>query len=236
MEYILFVILGLLGSTLSAVFGFGTSIIVIGLGAHILPVKEAVALASVLFTGSTITKSFLFSKEIDWKMVALVAVSSVPFVYLGAEMLAVAPAQVAKTLLGVMILLYLAVDIWGKLPAFTVGTPILIGGSALYGFTSGFLGAGNLVKVVLFRELGIRKEAFVGAMAATAVLGNVTKLGSYISTGLLPMGLLYPAIALAVCGVASGFFGRRVLKRMPDKIFERGVQIVLGIAALALLI
>ena len=235
LEYLLFVIIGLAGSLVSAVFGFGTALLVIALGSHVIPVKEAIALGTVLFAASSITKSLLFRRQTDWKVVGVITLGCLPFAALGAFALTYVPADLVKKLLGIMLLVYLGLTLTNWLPSIRIGWAGLLGGSALYGFVSGLLGTGNLVKVILFREMNITKEAFVGAMAATAVLSNIVKLSTYTATGLLTVEMAWPAAALVLAGVLSSAVGRSILGRMSNTQFQGGVQVLLGIAALALL-
>ncbi len=236
MDYVVFVIIGVLGSLASAVFGFGTALLVLAIGSHVIPVKEAIALATVLFTASTVAKSALFARHIDWKVVAVMALACLPFAYLGAQLLAIVPADHIKRLLGAMVLAYLALGLANALPAWRIGMTGLVAGSALYGFVSGLLGSGNLIKVIMFREMKITKEAFVGAMAATSVMSNLAKLTSYFETGLLGAHVAWPALALAVGAVIAAVIGRAVLTTLDGKTFETGVQVLLGAAAVALLV
>lgn len=234
--YFLFILICFASSLASAVFGFGTALLVIALGSHVLPVKETIVLATVLFTASTVTKTVLFGSRVNWRVVAIMSVVSAPAAFIGAEVLAIAPAEQIKRLLGLMILGYLFLNVAKVLPKFRIGTTGLVMGSALYGFVSGFLGSGNLVKVIMFREMNFSKEAFVGAMAATSVLVNFAKLTSYWQTGLLNATLLWPSIALIISAVVAAFIGQIVLRTLNETIFDKGVQVLLGIAALALLI
>jgi uncharacterized membrane protein YfcA len=236
MDHTLFVLIGLIGALASAVFGFGTALLVLAIGSHVLPVKETIALATVLFTASTVTKTFLFARHVDWKVVAIMAVACLPFAYLGAELLAVAPAEAIKRLLGAMVLIYLGLSLTNRLPRIRIGTGGLIAGSALYGFVSGLLGSGNLIKVIVFREMNITKEAFVGAMAATSVMSNAAKLTSYTRTGILTADMAVPALALCASAVIAAFAGRMILKKIAVGTFETGVQVLLGAAAIMLLV
>lgn len=236
MAYIIFVAVGFAGALISTVFGFGTALMVLAVGAHILPLPEAVALATVLFTASTISKTVIFARVMDWRVVGIMAASSLPFAYLGAELLVDLPAELLRRLLGVMVLAYLLLGYLKRMPTIPVGTAGLVIGSALYGFVSGLLGTGNVIKVIMFREMKIGREAFVGAMAATSVLANIAKLISYSESGLLRADLFYPILALAMTGIVAALFGRRFLKRINNKVFETGVQILLAIAAISLLI
>ena len=235
-EYLLFVLLGFTASIVSAVFGFGTALIVLAVGSHILPVKEAIALGVVLFAASTILKSLLFRGHIDWKIAGIMAITSLPFAYLGASLLADLPADLLKRLLGAMILSYLVLTQFNLFPKIKIGTAGLIGGSAAYGFVSGLLGSGNLIKAIIFREMNITKEAFVGAMAATSVLSNTAKLTAYTQSDLLHSGHAWPVIGLVLAATIAAFVGQRILRNISVGSFEVGIQAVLAISAVALLI
>ena len=227
MEYIIFVALAFAASMISAVFGFGTALVLLAIGAHILPVQETIALASVSFAASTITKSFLFARHIDWKVAAIMAFASLPFAYFGASLVAEAPGDLIRRLMGGMILIYVALTSFDLLPKFRIATPGLIAGSSLYGFISGLLGSGNVVKVILFREMNFSKHAFVGAMAATSVLSNAAKLIAYTRSDLLNPSHLWPAAALIAAAIIAAFTGRRLLEHFSQDHFELGLKILL---------
>jgi uncharacterized protein len=234
-EHLLFVLLGFAASIVSSVFGFGTALIVLALGPYILPIKETIALATVLFVASTVTKTVLFGRHIEWKAAATMALASLPFSYFGASLVAELPANLLRLMLGAMILVYLGLSTFELLPKFKVGLVGLVGGSAAYGFVSGLLGSGNLVKAVMFKEMNLSKEAFVGAMAATSVLSNAAKLTAYTNTGLLNVDLVWPMIGLALSGVVVAVLGRRFLGKISTAQFEVGFNIILAASAVGLL-
>jgi len=236
LDQIVFVLIAFVASFASAIFGIGSAFLVLAFGSLALPVKETIALATVLFTASTVTKTLLFRGNIDWKVVGVMSFACLPFAYLGAQLLAVAPAEYVKPMLGVMILIYIGLTATKSLPSIRIGMPGLLAGSALSGFVSGFLGSGNVIKVVLFREMKITKEAFVGTMAATAVLSNTVKLTSYIRTGLLTVDMVWTACTLVVVAVLVALIGRLFLKKLSIHAFETGVQVLLSVAAIALFV
>ena len=236
MEYAAFVVLGFVSSIISSVFGFGTALVVLAVGSHLLPIKETIALATVLFAASTLTKTLLFRNHIDWKIAGTMAICSLPFSYLGASLLAVVPADALKRLLGAMVLAYLAMNLFKLRPRFKIGTPGLVAGSAAYGFVSGLLGSGNLIKAIIFREMSITKEAFVGAMAATSVLSNFAKLSAYSQSGILTAEMAWPIAGLIVSAVAVALIGRFLLQKISAIHFGYGIQIVLAVAAIGLVI
>lgn len=221
---------------MSAVFGFGTALLVLAVGSHVLPVKETIALATVLFAASTITKTLVFGKHIDWRVAGFMAVVSLPFAYAGASLMTHMPTELLKRTLGAMILLYIIFTRFKRFPAFKIGTMGLFFGSASYGFISGLLGSGNIIKAVMFREMWISKEAFVGAMAATSVLANLAKLTAYTNSDLLGRELAVEIVGLIAAAVLAVFIGRRLLRAIDASQFEAGLQIVLAVSAVGLLI
>ncbi len=235
MEYVAFVALGFAASIISSVFGFGTALVVLAVGSHILPVKETIALATVLFAASTLTKTLLFRNHIDWKIAGIMAICSLPFSYLGASLLIVVPADALRRLLGVMVLVYLIMTVFKLSPKFKIGTPGLVAGSAAYGFVSGLLGSGNLIKAIIFREMSITKEAFVGAMAATSVLSNLAKLTAYSQSEILTTQMAWPIAGLIASAVTVALIGRFLLRKISAVQFGYGIQVILAVAAIGLI-
>ena len=209
--------------------------IVLAIGPHLIPVEEAIALAAVLFAASTITKTILFREHMDWKIVGIMALASVPFAYAGGLLLSQMDPVLTRRLLGLMILLYLATSIF-KPPSIRMGLPGIAVGSAAYGFVSGLLGSGSVIKVVMLRELKITREAFVGAMAATSVLASGAKIVAYGQSGLLKAELWLTMLGLTVVAVIAAMVGRRYLSKLSLSGFDLGVRVLLAVAALALVV
>lgn len=234
--YYLFILLGFSAAIISAVFGFGTALIVLAVGSNLLPVKECIALATVLFATSTITKTVLFNKYIDWPLAITMSVVSLPFAYLGALVLNDLPPDVLSRSLGVMVLIYLCATRSNWIPPVSTGRLAITVGSAAYGFMSGVLGSGNLIKAILFRELSLRKEAFVGAMAATSVFSNMAKLAAYSQNGQLNSSQTIQIVCLICAALLAVFAGRFLLTKVSHHQFEHGVVAVLVVSAIALLV
>ena len=201
-----------------------------------MPVKEVIVLATVLFTASTVTKTWLLSGSIHWKSAITVAIASLPFAYFGGLLVADAPAELLRKLLGMMVLLYLLVTRFNVLPKFEVGNTGLILGSAGYGFVSGLLGSGNLIKVILFREMSLTREGFVGVMAATSIFANLAKMAAYFQSSMYTRELLSPSIGLVIAAVSAAIIGRLLLRKISAPKFNSGLEIILAISAITLLL
>jgi len=94
--YIVFFAMVFIACMVSAVFDFGTALIVIVIGSHVLPIKEIIVLTTVLFIASTLTKSIVYGKHIDWKQTSIMSLASLPFAYLGASYLNEVSAEFLK--------------------------------------------------------------------------------------------------------------------------------------------
>ena len=204
-------------------------------GSFIFPIKETIALATVLFTVSTVSKSLLHRRQVDWNLVIRMTIVSTPFTFLGAYLMVYAPGELLKKLLAVMVLLYVVMVHFKLKPKIKLGVFGTLLGTGAYGFTSGLIGSGNLIKAILFSELGISKQAFVGAMAATAVVGNFVKLFTYAHAGLFNAGQTMLLLALIASAVVAAFLGKAVISSVTETRFKQGVQAILVIAALGLL-
>lgn len=236
MDFGLFVAIALVSSVISAVFGLGTALLLITLGSYILPIRETIALATVMFTAGTLARTLLYRKHIDWRLTMTITAFSVPCASLGALALATAPTDLLKISLGIMALIYVVMALSGWQPNVRVGPVALMFGSAIYGFVSGLLGTGNVIKAVVFDHMGLRKEAFVGLMAATSVVANVAKIGFYASSGLITPTHILPGIGLVGCALVGTFAGRILLKRVAPEHFRVGFLFVLAVVSLGLVL
>ncbi|MEM7208995.1 MAG: sulfite exporter TauE/SafE family protein [Pseudomonadota bacterium] len=235
MEYTVFVVIAFFSSLVSAIFGIGTALLLLGVGAFVLPVKETIALSTVLFLAAGLTKTSLFRTSIDWKLAAVVTLASLPTAYIGAAMVDTMPVDWLRRLLGLSIVAYLLITTVFSHVTIKLNQFGLIAGSGVYGFVSGLLGSGNVIKALLFRELAMGKESFVGIMAATSILTNVAKLNAYANDGLLHERHLVVGGALVACAVVSAYIGRNIMQKIPLNRFRHGVSLVLFCAALNLL-
>lgn len=229
--YLLFVSAAAAASIISAIFGFGTAMVVLAVGALVLPVKESIALATIIFTSNTLIKAWLYRREIDWRLTARMSLISLPFAYAGAEVMIWAPVDFMQKALGVLVVVYVLMQIKTPKTDLHLSKPVITACSGLYGFLSGLLGTGNVVKAMFLQRAGLERHSFVGVMAATSVLANIAKLGSYSHAGILTLAHWPAAIGLLLVSLISTITGRAILHRVNSDQFRIGVLIILtGIA------
>ncbi|WP_259780933.1 sulfite exporter TauE/SafE family protein [Aestuariispira ectoiniformans] len=236
LPYLFFVAASAGASVISAVFGFGTAMVVLAVGSMVLPVKESIALATIIFTSNTLIKTWLYRREIDWPLAIWMSLASLPFAFLGAEVMVWAPVNFMQTALGILVLVYVAMQLWKPHGTLPLSKPLILGASGLYGFLSGLLGTGNVIKAIFLQRAGLERHSFVGVMAATSVLANLAKLGAYSQAGLLTLAHWPAAVGLVAVSLVSTVAGRAVLHRVNSEQFRIGVLVILtGIAATLLI-
>lgn len=242
--YALFALIGFASTLLSSVFGFGSALLVLSIGPYLLPVHEVIALSAILFAASTISKTIVFRHTLDWSLVLIIAVGSLPFAYLGGMLLPHVSQPLLQIALGLLILVSLALKHPSVARCLKTRDSSAAGASRLkltliaagYGIVSGLVGSGSVIKALFFRRMQLAKETFVGTMAATSVLASIGKITAYAQSGLLHSQLIWPALAMLVAALAAILIGRAVLLRIENRWFDTGVTVLMAVAATGLLL
>lgn len=224
-----------LAFSLSGVFGFGSGLILTPLMMLILPPKTAIVVVTLAFFVSTLSKTVIFRRVIDWKLVSFIIVSSGIPVYWGSELMVSAPVAMLKQGLALLILFYLLKNLFGWKFRLNGRLQIFLG-SALYGWLTGIIGTASPIKAMVFNELEVEREAFVGAMAVTALAMNLIKLGNWSRYSLVDPQYYPLGMALCVGALVGTLIGKKILGRMNSQYFQRGLMALLFASALALLL
>ncbi|WP_162938251.1 sulfite exporter TauE/SafE family protein [Kiloniella sp. EL199] len=235
MEPYIFLAIAFLGSLISALFGLGSGLIVLSLGSLFIPIKDCIALATILFMASTFTKTILYHQYIDWKLSAIIALGSIPFSLLGAETLASIDPEPLRPLLAGFIILSVIISTLGLQLFLPQRASIALAVAALYGYVSGLLSSGNPIKALALDRMGFEKQSFIGVMAATALGVNITKLVSYSDNSILRPEHYPLGIALIVISITSALIGKKLIHRIENDRYKQGLSVILIFSAIALL-
>ena len=87
-----------------------------------------------------------------------------------------------------------------------------------------------------FLAYGLRKEAFVGTMGLSVLLGQVAKLGVFKSADLLTPTVLLHGLTLAPFMVIGTVLGKQLLIRIPESRFLFVVDAVIVASGLTFII
>ncbi len=224
-------------SVLSASTGIGTGFILIPLATLYFGPKEAVGICTLFFLFQSANKMLLFREHVRWKTGAQLLFFAIPGAIIGSLALSVLPADLFRTLFAAIILLYLFNEIIRIVPKIHVRerTAVSLFG-LLYGFLSGLVGSGSVIKGPLLAGIGMKKEVYIGTYAFTSFFVNIPKLATYATTGVIDRRVLVYAIPFLLLSIAGTTIGRLLVRRMRSDVFTWILYGSFAVSAIVLLL
>ena len=107
---------------------------------------------------------------------------------------------------------------------------------AAFGFLSALVGTVGPLAAPFFLSYGLVKGAYIGTEALTAVTMHAVKLGVYGGYALLGLRSLLTGLAVGGVLLLGAFIGKRLLDRVPERVFPRLIEAVLLLSGLQLLL
>lgn len=219
-------------SALTAAFGIGGGIAMLGALAGAAPPALIVAVHGVVQLGSNTGRALLQRAHVLWPQVLRFSLGSLAGAALGAAVFTSLPEQALLGLLGGFILLITWLP---KLSLPGLSSAGMTLGGAVATFLTMFVGAtGPFVQSVLL-SLGLTRHQLVATHAMCMTIQHALKV---LAFGLIGVAFL-PWLPLVGLMVASGFagtvLGSRLLDRLSDKAFKTILKWVLTLVALDLL-
>jgi uncharacterized membrane protein YfcA len=212
-------VVAFVAAALAAVAGFGGAVVLLPVLAWAFGVRDAVPILTVAQLIGNGSRVWLNRRELDWKVVGWFALGGVPLAWIGGHVFARAPLAGLTRLLGAFLL---AVVAWRRLRPATGWRPPLRS-FALIGAASSFLSAlfGSVGPLMapLFLAYGLLKGAYIGTEACATVVMHVVKLIAYRQAAVLPGRSLLIGLALGPVMFAGSWGGKRILDRLPVRIF-----------------
>ena len=230
--FILLCSVSFLGSFISASMGIGGGGLVLATMALYLPAPILIPIHGVVQIGSNIGRAALMSAHVLTRIVPVFIAGTIVGALIGGKFAVSLPLPILQFVLALFILY----STWapkfstnepGKLAFFNVG--------ALSSFLTMFVGAtGPLIAPFVAASSKSREEV----VATHAMLMSIQHSLKIIVFGFLgfAFGPYLPLLAgLLMCGFAGTWVGKKMLARLPEKIFRAGLKIILTLIALRLL-
>ncbi|SVC41466.1 uncharacterized protein METZ01_LOCUS294320 [marine metagenome] len=222
------VVLSFITSMLTAAVGIGGGLLMLTVMVSFLPPIIVLPVHGVIQLGSNGGRLAVMRQHVDWRIWGFFAIGSILGVILAGQVFINLSLEVLRAVLGLFVL-------------YAVWTPklrpsnIALKGYTLVGigttFITMFVGAtGPLVSSFLSPEK-LGRERVVATLAACMTIQHGLK---GIAFGVLGF-YFQPWIPVIVIMIATGFLGtllgRRILKRLPERLFSRLFRIVLTLLA-----
>jgi uncharacterized protein len=208
-----------IAALLAAVTGFGGAAVLLPMLVFVFGVREAVPILTVAQLIGNGSRVWFNRRELDWRVVGWFALGGVPMVLVGGVLFAHAPLKALTRVLGAFLILVVVVRHMPKMKAFK--TPLrgfaIIG--AVSSFLSALLGSVGPLMAPFFLAYGLVKGAYIGTEALSTVVMHVAKLIAYRESAVLPVHAVVSGLALGPLMVAGSFAGKRVVDRIPERVF-----------------
>lgn len=217
----------LAASTLAAVTGFGGAAILLPALAAVVGVREAVPILTVAQLIGNGSRVWFNRRELVLPVVGWFALGAVPAAMAGGMLFARAPLPTLSRLIGVFLLLTVAWRHRRRAGALRVNARAfaLIGAGAA--FLSALVGSVGPLMAPFFLAYGLVKGAYIGTEALATVLMHVTKLVAYRGGAVLPLHAVGLGAALGPIMIAGSYLGKRILDRLPERVFIWVIEAVL---------
>lgn len=228
--------MSLIASTLAAVTGFGGAALLLPVLIAFFGMRSAVpilTIAQLLGNGSRV---WFNRRELNWRVVGWFALGGVPMALLGGYLFASAPLTKLTRLLGAFLLL---IVVWRRFKPRVVRsfpTPAFAGIGAGSSFLSALLGSVGPIMAPFFLAYGLVKGAYIGTEALSTVVMHVTKLFAYDQASLLNRSDIITGLALGPFMILGSLLGKKIVDRLPEKLFVAMIEAVLVIAGFMFLI
>jgi uncharacterized protein len=225
-----------LASGVSTIVGFGSALILISVSSLIFGIKWSIAITTFLYAFNTATKTILFRKHINWKLFFPITLTALPGTIAGSYFLINSASNVIRSILVIIVLFYLALDLLKYEPFFKINRNFLLASGGIYGFLSGAVGTGSIIKAMVFNHIKLEKKQFVATMAATALPLNLCKIVVFTSGALISLSDLPLILGLLIASLSGTFLGKYLLNKLPEHVFYYLVRIMLLAIAIKFLL
>ncbi len=228
----LLVVVSFFTSALTAAFGIGGGVAMLGALAGTVPTPMVVAVHGVVQFGSNIGRTILQRAHVLWRPAAIFTVGSVVGAALGAVLFVALPERLLLALLGGFIL----VMTWLPKPRIPglESTGMLIGG-LIATFVTMFVGATGPFVQALFLPLGLEKRVQVATHAMCMTIQHALKVVAFGWLGFSFGDWLPLMAAMIASGFLGTWMGTALLEKMPEKLFRTVLHWLLTVLALDLL-
>ncbi len=212
-------VVAFIAATLAAVTGFGGAAVLLPVLVLLVGVREAIPILTVAQLIGNGSRVWLNRRELDLPVVGWYSLGAVPCAILGGYLFAQAPLSALTRTLGVFLI---GIVVWRRVRGRTMPRPSLRGFAAIgavASFLSALVGSVGPLMAPLFLAYGLVKGAYIGTEALATVVTHVGKLVAYGQTDTLtPHGVLV-GLALGPVMIAGSFAGKRIVDRLPERVF-----------------
>jgi len=206
----------------AAVSGFGIGSLLTPLLAARYGTKLAVAIVSIPHLVATAARFLGLRRQLDRRIFLNFGILSAAGGLLGALLNARANSPMLAIVFGCLLIFAGVSGLSGFVDRMRFGRRMAWFAGALSGFFGGLVGNQGGIRSAALLGFNIQKEALVATATAIALIVDGARMPIYLAVETRGILDAWPVLAVAIAGVLLGtFWGVRVLRRIPDRIFRK---------------
>jgi uncharacterized membrane protein YfcA len=230
---LLLVLISFFTSALTAAFGIGGGVAMLGALAGTVPPSVVIAVHGVVQLGSNSGRAIVQRAHVVWPLALRFTLGSVVGAGLGAAFFVALPERALLLVLGLFIL----VMAWlpkPRIPGLASAGVVLGGGIAT--FLTMFVGATGPFVQALLLPLGLARQALIATHAMCMLIQHGLKVLAFGALGFAFADWLPLLVAMVASGFAGTLAGTKLLEKLPEAAFHHILKALLTLIALDLLL
>jgi uncharacterized membrane protein YfcA len=221
-------------SVIAGMMGVAGGVLFVGILASFVETIYVVPLYAVVMIVSAGSRSVLFHKHINWRIVFRYTMGLLPGALLGIYVFKLLPKDLIKLLMGVFILVTIFLPVTKKEAHLNIGIFFLVG--LVAGFIGIFFGASGPFTSSFYIRQGIIKEALIATKATCTLLDHALKIFLFglIGINVLAYGNIVLYLIMAV--IPGVYVGKLLLNKISDKAFLVALKVLLCVLAVRIIV
>lgn len=221
-------------AVISGTVGFGGALLLLPILNMTIGVTMAVPILTVAQLIGNLSRVFFGFKVIKWKPAIIFIFGAVPMSIMGAYYFVIIPKDVITKGMGLMIIIFIALNYF-KILSFHPDERTMFIGGAVVGLVSGLVGSAGPLGSALFLSLDLIPASYVSSEAVTSVAMHVAKTMVYqkylgISLYTLSIGLF-----MGLAMIPGTWVGRKMIGRMSKENFAHLIGVLITIIGVQML-
>ena len=235
MTWIAVLVLALLAGTIGGIVGFGSSIMLMPALVLAVGPKDAVPVMAIAGLMANLSRTAVWWREVEWRVVAAFSATAVPMAALGARTMVALDGGAVQITLGLFFLAMIPIRRWLLASGFTIGLRGMALVGAGIGFLSGLVISIGPINTPFFLAYGLVKGAFVSTEAMASLLMGLTKSGVFQRFGYLPWETLAQGAIVGSSLTIGSWLSKRVMVKIDPSRFRLLMDAILFVAAIIML-
>ncbi|MDD3095201.1 MAG: sulfite exporter TauE/SafE family protein [Candidatus Neomarinimicrobiota bacterium] len=228
---VMFWISALFAEIVGTMAGFGSSTIFLPIALFFYDFRTALILVAIFHISGNIGRIAFFRHGFDKKMLLRFGLPSVLLTLAGALLVQYVSQPLLKFILGVFLFLYVILFLWKPDLKAKPGIRNSLIGGGLSGFFAGLIGTGGALRGAFLSSFNLEKSVYISSAAAISLAVDITRIPVYLSSGFLPKEMLIFVPFLFLIAIAGSFIGKKIVNKIPQKIFRKIVLICVGLVS-----